>query len=115
MQMGGSAPLPPKRMSRIPGHLTVDGGHTEALTPSATPRALMPTPHFNNSVPPHAHTKTKDTRPPSPPGLPPEVADRFPVVWRGSVVSHVINTISYPRKKNVKKKHVISTKVHIFM
>jgi len=85
MQMGGSAPLPPKRMSRIPGHLTVDGGHTEALTPSATPRALMPTPHFNNSVPPHAHTKTKDTRPPSPPGLPPEVADRFPVVWRGSV------------------------------
>ena len=90
MQMGGSAPLPPKRMSRVPGHLIVDGGHTEALTPSATPRALMPTPHFNNSVPPHAQPKTKSTRPPSPPGLPPDGADRFPVVWRGSVVSQVI-------------------------
>ena len=91
MQMGGAAPLPSKRMIRVPGHLTVDGGgHTEALTPSATPRALMSTSHFNNSVPPHA--KTKSTRPPSPPGLPPEGADRFPVVWRGSVVSQVIST-----------------------
>lgn len=86
-QMGGSAPLPPKRMGRVPGHLIVEKGLTEAVTPSDTPRASIPTPHFHNSVPPHTHANTESTRPPSPPGLPPDGADRFPVVWRGSVVS----------------------------
>ena len=28
-------------MSRMPGHLTVDGGHTEALTPSAMPVTIL--------------------------------------------------------------------------